>query len=387
MTFGNIITNIIIYWLFILEPEVSYLTESLLLSKIESCKKINNYKELVHIIGKVFSDSKSLNKSFLLEKPKELKAATLFVDVEAVRRIYKELFAIGDSSVENALLNSLVTLSSDILYQLSFHRNAQEDPNYLNQIIVIMENTMLQSPEYLDQALPSFLKSLTLLPAKLQAQLVRIWCTFEVDDIRRMVETLQQLITYQVLTGPSAVNHTPVHEDDAIVNSTKVMKLFYLLSIIEGDRRNPNQVILPGSNNLQPITASITFYRDELSRVLQLRSLDCRQPFLKYDEFVNEPLNEHIEVDRDYTYFKSDQPKFSFLSHNFILSTATKGLGLFYDNRVRMYSERRLTMLYSLVHGHQHTPYLRLKVRRDSLIEDALVRVSGYIVAIFGPGY
>lgn len=358
-----------------------YLTESTLLSTIESCKKINNYKELVHIIGQVFSDSKSLNKSFLLETPKELKAATLFVDVDAVRRIYKELFAIGDASVENALLNSLESLSSDLEFQLNFHKNALPvaDPKYLNQIIIVMENTMLQSPEYLDRALPSFLKSLTFLPSKLQAQLVRIWCTYKVEDIRRMVETLQQLITYQLLTGPSAVNHIPVHEDDAIVNSAKVMKLFFLVSIIEGDRRNPNQVMLPGTN-IQPITATITFYKDELCRVLQLRSLDCRKPFLKHEEFVNEALNEHIEVDRDYTYFKSDQHKFSFLSHNFILSTATKGMGLFYDNRVRMYSERRLTMLYSLVHGHQHTPYLRLKVRRDSLIDDALVRVSGYYV-------
>jgi len=41
-----------------------------------------------------------------------------------------------------------------------------------------------------------------------------------------------------------------------------------------------------------------------------------------------------------------------------------------------MYSERRLTLLYSLVRGQHATPYLRLKVRRDHLIEDALVSVS-----------
>jgi ubiquitin-protein ligase E3 A len=335
----------------------------------------------------VFSDSKSLNKSFLLETPKQIEGGgSLFVDVDAVRRVYKALFEIGDTSVENALLNSLATLSSGVELDVNYQKLALKDPNYLNQFIVVMENTMLQSPEYLDQALPSFLKSLCLLPIKYQAQLVRIWCSFDVEDIRRMLQTLQQLITYQVLTGPSAVNHIPVHEDDAIVNSTKVMKLLYVVSIIEGDKGNPSQICLPGTNSSGPVTANSSFYQDQLFKELRLQSLDCHQPFLNYEEFVNEPLNEHIEVDRDYTYFRSEQQKFSFLNHSFLLSTSTKGLGLFYDNRVRMYSERRLTMLYSLVHGQQHsTPYLRLKVRRDSLIDDALVRVSLYFIFEFKP--
>ena len=101
------------------------------------------------------------------------------------------------------------------------------------------------------------------------------------------------------------------------------------------------------------------------------------------EEFVNEPLNEQIEVGHDFTYFKNDaQGKFSFLKYNFILSTATKSMGLFYDNRVRMYSERRLTLLYSLLRGQHATPYLRLKVRRDHLIEDALVNVSIVVCTI-----
>lgn len=334
---------------------------------------------MVHSIGKVLSDSESLSKSFLLDKPKRLGDTTLYIDVEAVKRVYKALFEIGDASIENALINSLEALSTAVEMELRFKKPCG-NPRYLNQFVFTFLNSMLQSPEYLERALPSFLKVLCLLPISAQAQLVRIWCSFSVEDIRHMVQTLQQLITYQVLTGPSAVSHVPVHDDDVIVNSAKTMKLLYFVSLIEGGKRNPVEVNDKENNTPDLESANISFFQDPLVRELQLKSYDCHQPLLDYEEFVNEPLNDHIEVDRDYTHFKSEQnQKFSFLNHTFLLSTATKGLGLFYDNRVRMYSERRLTMLYSLVHGHQHAPFLRLKVRRDNLIDDALVRVSLWI--------
>lgn len=358
--------------------QVPFFTESSLLSAIKTCKEVGSYKELVHRIGKVLSDSESLNKSFLLEKPRQLQDATLYVDVEAVKRVYNALFEIGDSSIENALINALEALSTVIEMELRMKKPC-EDPQYLNQFVFTFLNSMLQSPEYLERALPSFLKVVCLLPTQSQAQLVKIWCSFPVEDIRNMVQTLQQLITYQVLTGPSTVSHVPVHDDDVIVNSAKTMKLLYFVNLIEGNKRSPVDV-----NRLEitnGLSTNSMFFLDPLVRELKIKSYDCRHPLLDYEEFVNEPLNDHIEVDRDYTHFKSEQhQKFSFLNHTFLLSTATKGLGLFYDNRVRMYSERRLTMLYSLVHGHTHAPFLRLKVRRDNLIGDALVRVSLQVV-------
>lgn len=43
--------------------------------------------------------------------------------------------------------------------------------------------------------------------------------------------------------------------------------------------------------------------------------------------------------------------------------------------RIRMFSERRMSFLQSVV-GQPSNPYLKLKVRRDHLIEDALVEVG-----------
>ena len=56
-------------------------------------------------------------------------------------------------------------------------------------------------------------------------------------------------------------------------------------------------------------------------------------------------------------------------------------MAMYYDNRIRMISERRSAIISSIIHGGgQPMPYLRLRVRRDHLIDDALVGVS---VAMF----
>ena len=78
--------------------------------------------------------------------------------------------------------------------------------------------------------------------------------------------------------------------------------------------------------------------------------------------------------------------------YSFILTPATKVVALYYDSRIRMYSERRLSIFQhaNLYVGDNNgagpNPYLKLKVRRDHLIGDALVEViflQFYILWIF----
>lgn len=84
-------------------------------------------------------------------------------------------------------------------------------------------------------------------------------------------------------------------------------------------------------------------------------------------------------MDKDFANYKRDgdnvaNDKFTFMKYAFVLTPATKILGLYFDNRIRMYSERRLSILQTVV-GQPTNPYLRLKVRRDHIIDDALVEV------------
>jgi ubiquitin-protein ligase E3 A len=107
------------------------------------------------------------------------------------------------------------------------------------------------------------------------------------------------------------------------------------------------------------------FLKDPLSVELAISSVDARKPLIPFIDFYNEPLSDIVEMDKDFAYYKSEQPKkFSFMNYAFILTPATKTLGLYYDNRIRMYSERRVSFLQAVV-GQPTTPYLRLKVNKN----------------------
>ena len=134
-----------------------------------------------------------------------------------------------------------------------------------------------------------------------------------------------------------------------------------------------------------------------------MNTLDCRNPVIPFADFYNEPLSDVVEMDRDFAYFanasesssssSSQNPKISFMNFPFILTPAAKALGLYYDNRIRMFSERRQSIFNSVMNGQPSNPYLKvsltrqimcvivyyiwlllqLKIRREHVIEDALI--------------
>lgn len=78
-----------------------------------------------------------------------------------------------------------------------------------------------------------------------------------------------------------------------------------------------------------------------------------------------------------------DSLKFSYMLYSFVLTPATKTLALYYDSRIRMYSERRHNMITTQFAGEPANPYLNLKVRRDHIIDDALVELE--LIAMGNP--
>lgn len=110
------------------------------------------------------------------------------------------------------------------------------------------------------------------------------------------------------------------------------------------------------------------FVKDALAVELGINVLDARKPILPFSEFYNEPLSDAVEMDKDFAYYKSEDPmKFSFMNYAFILTPVTKSLGLYYDNRIRMYNERRMSFIQTVV-GQPTNPYLRLKVDGSCLV-------------------
>ncbi|XP_013882444.1 ubiquitin-protein ligase E3A, partial [Austrofundulus limnaeus] len=420
--------------------DVNYLTEEKVYEILDICGEKEDYSPLIRVIGRVFSSSEGLVQSFRRCKPhtkEELKSlqvkdedkdedekeaaacsATAMdedsptsssssrlgegssgendvqklapdevsVDIEAVRRVYERL--LSNEKIEAAFLNALVYLSPNVECDLAYHNVYSRDPNYLNLFVIVMENSNLHSPEYLEIALPQFCKAMSKLPLAAQARLARLWSHYSAEQIRRMMETFQQLTTFKVISNEFSSRNL-VNDDDAVVAATKCLKIVYYANVLGGDldvenNEDDDDEPIPESSELtlQELLGEERRNKkgprvDPLETELGIRTNDCRRPLIPFEEFINEPLNEVLEMDKDYTFFKVEtENKFSFMTCPFILNAVTKNLGLYYDNRIRMYSERRITVLYSLVQGQQLNPYLRLKVRRDHIIDDALVRLE-----------
>ncbi|XP_032884070.1 ubiquitin-protein ligase E3A-like [Amblyraja radiata] len=409
--------------------DISYLTEEKVNEILNVCNETGDFSLLVRVIGRIFSSAEKLVKSFRkpeMQKtclnclPKNTpadvekgdKTITVFgsedsvpccsqqkscdclaqsvkpedvtVDVKSVRRVYRKLLL--HNRIETALINALMYLSPDVECDLSYHNAYNRDSNYLNVFIIVMENHNLHSPEYLESALPMFCKAMCKLPLSAQANLIQLWSTYSSNDTRRMIEVFQQLITYKVISNDYSSRNL-VNEDDVVVAATKCLKLVYYANLLggvltlENDDEESSQETRE-RNLQQNLLIEDTNYKkgprvDPLEKILNFKTIDCCRPVVPYDEFVNESLNNVLAVDKDYIFFKVDsEKKFSFLTCPFLLTPYTKSQGLYYDNRIRMFSERRITVLYNLVQGQQVQPYLRLKVRRDHMIDDALVRLE-----------
>ncbi|XP_034737614.1 ubiquitin-protein ligase E3A [Etheostoma cragini] len=407
--------------------DVHYLTENTVSMILSFCEEEGDYSALNRIIGRIFSSAEALVQSFRKdepnpagthqdspdptdadkhakqrEEPAEKMGASsatalpakglnkmsdpceVTVDIDAVRRVYDRFLSLDQ--VEAALVNALVYLTPNMELDLEYLDVYETNPDYLNIFIIVLENRNLHSPEYLEVALPQFCKAMCKLPVSALARLAKLWSVYGLSHIRRMLETFQQLITFTVVSNEYD-NENLVNDDQTVVAATQCLKVAFYANILGGEmnvEHNEDEEEDPESDELtlHELLGEERLYKkgprvDPLEKELGVRPVDSIKPLIPFEEFVNESLNEVVEMDKDFTFFKVNaETKFSFQSCPFILNVITKNQGLYYDNRIRMYSERRLTALYSMVQGQQPNPYLKLKVRRDHIIDDALVRLE-----------
>lgn len=388
--------------------DVHYLTETTVCMILSFCEEEGDYSPLVRVIGRIFSSADALMKSFKKDDPSELLGASsaaalpneahgdmsdlceVTVDVCAVRRVYDRLLAIDQ--VEQAFVNALIHLSANMELDLEYLNVYETNPDYLNIFIIVMENSNLHSPEYLEEALPQFCRALIKLPVSGLARLSKLWSTCGLLHIRHVIETFQQLITFTVISNEYDEENL-VNDDETVVAATQCLKVAFYASIQGGEvdvGNNEEDEEDLGSDELtlHELLGEEQLYRkgpwvDPLEKELNVRPIDAIKPLIPFEDFINESLNEVLEVDRDFTFFKvNEEVKFSFQSCPFILTVFNKSRGLYYDNRISMYSERRRSAFYSMTQDTEPNPFLRLKVRRDHIIDDALVQVSSCTVCM-----
>jgi len=385
-------------------PKLSY---DFLFRVVTACQtEYLNFKPLTKILSQVFASSDLLNESFICQNFTENgPESVLPIDHKEAVRAYELLLSLSEESIENAIINGINALGNRIDIDLKTNQKVFTKSD-LNQFVTVLLNPNLLSPEYLECGLPNMLNALANIPIALQYELVRYWSKYSPEELHGILDIFQQMITMRILVGPHSTTGRPINDDPPITSSVRCMKMIYYASLLGGqfdedivyslessstgddasctsgggereekEKKERDMRLLSGVSSLESGDGNTK--KDELLEMFKVDLSKCRKPLIPAKDFLNECMNDVLEMDQDFTHYKNAD-SYSFLNYPFVLNTATKCSALFFDSRVRMYSERRLSFLYGLVHGHVPSPYLKLKVRRDHLIQDALVRVSCY---------
>ncbi|XP_061393167.1 ubiquitin-protein ligase E3A [Musca vetustissima] len=337
------------------------------------------------------------------------------VDLESLRRVKKKLYGLNNNAVNEALNNNIILLAESIKYGRFY-----DWEKILHCFVICFDMATTSSNryadlEYLERSMPKLCQAAQTMPIKAQARLARIWSVHCKDQLQSFVQCCQQLITLQVI-----MDEDTVEENSDVIAVTKVLKIAFYASLLAGEidtysrsaASMDDDATKDGSEDPDAASGSAggsgannyddgmfvyfpyySFSEDNLEKELSISCMDCRIPLVPFEEFYNEPLSDAIQMDRDYLSYKnlSLDPTgnhFSFMLYSFILTPATKVIALYYDSRIRMYSERN-SSLYSLFNylGDGNDvglrPDLKLKVRRDNIVNDALIGLE--LVAMSNP--
>ncbi|XP_070503440.1 ubiquitin-protein ligase E3A [Chironomus tepperi] len=425
--------------------ELSYIDEAKLDEMIENCVETNNFAPIIRSLGRVFSDKDSVLKSFqlkpkssidvILDRVQQVSAIKTMkkedirtleddekdqdlmdceenkdekvppystIDFESLRRSFRKLYE-KNSKVFEALDNAIQSLATLIQIDMRIMRENEQFEEVLCCIVILFEIFQIGS-SMLEQSIFRTLTAITELPIWAQAKLAQIWSTHCKEGLRPILLILQQIITLQVISNTYHRNFH-VNDNEIVANATKVMKIVFCANIlasemIELPKYLPEQSKASGneesmheeededdfSSILYQVDSSKNkqIFEDPLMKELGFSVHDCNEPFIPYEEFQNEPLCDVIETDEDYMRYRnlvfndnnsmpfSSNKKFSFIVYSFILTPSAKTLKLFFDSRFKMYTERMLL-----------NPYLKLKIRRDFIIDDALAELE--MVALSNP--
>ena len=318
-----------------------------------------------------------------------LKEDEVSVDVHSLRRVFKRLFALSGSPFQNAMSTALRSLSRTIEMDLKYHQAYERNNDYLNIFVILFELLVMDTRGDLENAMNHIFRAVGLLPLAAQAKLARVWAKMPQRRLKDLLGFLHQIITLRILSNQWS-SSTIFNDDTSITGAAKVMKVVYYASILGGKRDCPLlierekvlnreveeslQELLEGAMGREKEKSHPR--EDPLCKELAVNPLDCRTPVIPWVDFVNDLISDGVRMEKDYANYKGDSDKFSFLMHPFLLTTAMKNLGMYYDSKIRMVNERRASLLQSMVNGAPSMPYLRIRIRRDHIIDDALVNVS-----------
>lgn len=235
---------------------------------IEQCKDKNRYTALISCIGRIFSSRDLLAQSFqkksphiddLMEtKPKDSKKwkkedirslegdldkdedscctgiggkkrdrslpkKYTDIDLASLRRSIGQLLEIKPTTIYDALNTAVRSLALSISVDLRLQTQRDKIEEIITVLVIVFELIIAKS-DFVDDALPELCKAAAYLPVWAQARLASILAEHCREGLAKLLESLQQLVTFHVISGEF---HDNVYVQDNIVitSATKVMKV------------------------------------------------------------------------------------------------------------------------------------------------------------------
>lgn len=265
----------------------SFMDEQLLNQLIDYCKKNNTFAPLIRNLGRYFSSREFLVKSFQKRHPTATKHISMFlpkatarnlknlnkedyraleddldkdkdesgvtsddddfangtnigskhdlprhytsIDLKSLRRSMTNLLETKASAFDS-LNNALQSLALSISVDLRMLTQREKIEEIITVFVIIFEIIIIGKSDFVDVALPTICKAASYLPVWAQARLACIWAHHCKDGLRKLLETLQQLISLQVITG-TYHEHAFIQDNEHIINATKLMKVSRIITI------------------------------------------------------------------------------------------------------------------------------------------------------------
>lgn len=145
------------------------------------------------------------------------------VDLKSLRRSMTHLLETKASAFDS-LNNALQSLALSISVDLRMLTQREKIEEIITVFVIIFEIIIIGKSDFVDVALPTICKAASYLPIWAQARLASIWAVHCKDGLRKLLETLQQLISLQVITGTYHENAF-IQDNEHIINATKLMKV------------------------------------------------------------------------------------------------------------------------------------------------------------------
>uniref|UniRef100_A0A6A7G6W7 HECT-type E3 ubiquitin transferase n=1 Tax=Hirondellea gigas TaxID=1518452 RepID=A0A6A7G6W7_9CRUS len=299
------------------EP-ISPLSLKLFQEMFARAKETGSYREIIHLVGASFGDPDVLDISF--SRCSEGKEALSTeddsgMDIDSIL----ETFQLINDCEETA--NASEHALTRVFNTIDLH-SMQDHAQHVRKYLILLVNPAFLDPSHLD--------------------LVKRVCI----SIVKLREFGTRILTNWI----STFSHSHLEDVQAMIQQYISIRWIHTRELSD---------VAPAVHVLNVIKEA-----NDISNHLPFRS------------FYNDAINEDFPTRADYyRWLKKDLGHFSFCKYHFLLDPAAKSKVLQVHSFVQMGEEYRQAVIQSML-GTRTSPYLNLLIRRDFVVQDALIQLQ-----------